>query len=714
MDPGRGADADESRAGLAPRVAATMAVLTAALVVADVVLGVTMPDAVPRDTYSRSQLVLIVPVVASGAVATVLAYRRPQNQVGWLLGVFVLLFPLGSMSSNYLDHGLYASDVPQALVAPLGLVSTFVGAAFANVLIQLSLTFPDGHLVSRRWRAVSWLNAVSGAAWLVSVLDPNAVGDTHRHLANPIGLAGGQDALGTIAAIQSLALLTLVIVALASLVVRFRRADHDVRQQVKWFGAGMVVTGVGIALGSGTSQGSFPTSPLGLASLAIGLGALPVTIGIAVLRYRLYDIDVVINRALVYGVLALFITVIYVGIVVGVGTLIGSGTKPNLALSILATAVVAVGFQPVRERLQKVANRLVYGKRATPYEVLSEFSTRVAESYAGQEVLPRMARVLADGTGAEHATVWLRSAQQLKPAATYPDDIAGYEPLTVSDGRLPEFPQAPRAVAVRHQDELLGALTVTKRRGESLTPIEEKLLDDLAHQAGLVLKNVGLTADLEARLDELRASRQRLVAAQDQERRRLERNLHDGAQQHLVALKVKLGLAEMLLLKDPDNARALLVDLKGDADEALETLRDLARGIYPPLLADRGLATALEAQARKATLPVTVEAEDLGRFPQEVESAIYFCCLEALQNVQKYAGAARASVTLTQSGGHVRFSVSDDGGGFDAETTTRGAGLQNMADRLDALGREIVIESSAGRGTTVAGTIPSAAAGAAA
>jgi len=683
-----------------------MAALTAALLVADVLLGVTMPSAVPRDTYSRSQLVLVVPIIASSVVAFVLAYRKPKNQVGWLLGVFVLFLPLGSTGSNYLDHGLYGLDVPRALIVPLGLTAVFVGGVFAHVLIQLALTFPDGHLLSRRWRVVAWVNAAVGGSWVASLFDPSAVGDSHRQLPNPLGLTGAQDVVTTIGVVQFFIVGVLLILTLASLVIRFRRADHDVRQQVKWFGAGVVVTGVGVSLGSGTSQGSFPTSPLGLTWLAIGFSALPVAIGIAVLKYRLYDIDVVISRALVYGVLALFITAIYVGIVVGVGTLIGSSGKPNLALSILATAVVAVGFQPVRERLQKVANRLVYGARATPYEVLSQFSTRVSESYAGQEVLPRMARVLADGTGAEHATVWLRSAQQLRPAATHPDDVAGYEPLTIRDGQLPEFPQAPRAVAVRHQGELLGALTVTKRRGESLTPIEEKLLDDLAHQAGLVLKNVGLSADLEARLDELRASRQRLVAAQDHERRRLERNLHDGAQQHLVALKIKLGLAETLLLKDPESATALIGDLKGDADEALETLRDLARGIYPPLLADRGLAAALEAQARKATVPVAVEGEGLGRFSQEVESAVYFCCLEALQNVQKYAGAGAATVSLAKAGGHLRFSVSDDGGGFDAETATRGAGLQNMADRLDALGGEIAIESSIGRGTTVSGTIP--------
>ena len=253
---------------------------------------------------------------------------------------------------------------------------------------------------------------------------------------------------------------------------------------------------------------------------------------------------------------------------------------------------------------------------------------------------------------------------------------------------------------------MLGALSIVKRRGESLTPVEEKLLDDLAHQAGLVLKNVGLTADLQRRLDELRASRQRLVSAQDAERRRLERNLHDGAQQHLVALKVKLGLAEMIALKDPEKAKATLQQLKADADEALETLRDLARGIYPPLLAEKGLPTALESQARKATVPVAVDADGVGRYPQELEAAVYFCVLEALQNVQKYAGASQATVRLRETGVMLQFEVDDDGVGFEIDRARKGAGLTNMQDRLDALGGSLVIERRTPSGTRVSAALP--------
>jgi signal transduction histidine kinase len=261
---------------------------------------------------------------------------------------------------------------------------------------------------------------------------------------------------------------------------------------------------------------------------------------------------------------------------------------------------------------------------------------------------------------------------------------------------------------------VLGALSLSKRTGESLTPVEENLLTHLAGQAGLVLKNVGLTADLQARLVELRASRQRLVSAQDEERRRLERNLHDGAQQHLVAIKVKLGLAEMLASRDPEKARATIVQLKGDADEALATLRDLARGIYPPLLAEKGLGAALESQARKATVPVTVDADGTGRYSQDVEAAVYFSVLEALQNVQKYAQASQATVRLREEDGMLRFDVADDGEGFDVTTTAKGSGLINMTDRVDALDGAVQLTSEPGRGTRLSGSLPVAAVGAAA
>jgi signal transduction histidine kinase len=408
-----------------------------------------------------------------------------------------------------------------------------------------------------------------------------------------------------------------------------------------------------------------------------------VAIGVAILKFRLYDIDVVIKKTVVYAILAAFITVVYVAVVVGIGTLVG--TSGNVVLSAVAAAVVALAFQPARRRAQRVADRLVYGERATPYEVLSGFSERLAETYSVEDVLPRMARVLADGVGAT-VTIVLGGGSSPTTVAAWPLDVAS--------------PGAERrAFAVRHQGQHLGSIEVATPTNEPLDPAREKLVADVAAQAGLVLRNAAL-------IEDLRASRQRLVSAQDQERRRIERNIHDGAQQQLVALAVKLKLADTLVGTDEERAHAMLADLQTETTRALEDLRDLARGIYPPLLADKGLGPALESQARKSAMPVSVQTDGIGRYPQEAEAAVYFSCLEALQNVAKYAEASTATARLAETDGLLTFEVHDDGRGFDPAAVSRGSGLQGIADRLAALGGVIDIRSTPGSGTILAGRLP--------
>ena len=660
------------------------------------------PAAVPADQrISTAQLGFLFASMMFSIVGLVVARRQPINAIGWLLLTIGICIPLGS-SNEYIVNAQYApASFPAA--AWVHLIGRMASLLAIPVMLTSFLLFPDGRLLSPRWRWFVWLAvALASVLEIALTIDPSTSGSGPG---SPIGLHA---AVGSyrVASTLGAGLLVIAVAGVVSLVLRYRRGTAETRQQLKWVLAALVwfVACLLFALGSP----ALLHAPIWLTDIVVALGypVLPISIGFAVLKYRLYDIDVVISRTLVYGALAAFITAVYVGIVVGAGTLVGSGGKPNLALSIVATAIVAVAFQPARERLQRIANRLVYGKRATPYEVLSRFSERVAETYAADEALPRMARVLGEGTGAERAEVWLRAGETLRPAAAWPAEANRHSLLPVTGQAFPEIPDADRAVAVRHQGELLGALTVTKRAGESLTPVEEKLLDDLAHQAGLVLRNVGLTAELLQRLEDLRASRQRLVAAQDEERRRLERNLHDGAQQNLVALKVKLGLVEMLADKDPARARTLIAEVKSDADEALETLRDLARGIYPPLLAEKGLGAAVGSQARKATIPVTVEAGSVGRHLPEMEAVVYFCCLEALQNVQKYGSASQATVRISEADGELSFEVEDDGCGFDTATTKRGSGLQNMEDRLDAVGGSLIVASVLGRGTTIAGSIP--------
>ena len=270
--------------------------------------------------------------------------------------------------------------------------------------------------------------------------------------------------------------------------------------------------------------------------------------------------------------------------------------------------------------------------------------------------------------------------------------------MTAVGETLPELPGS-FAAEVRHQGELLGALTVSMPVNDPLDPARERLVRDLAAQAGPVLANVRL-------IEELRASRQRMVAAQDEGRRRLERNIHDGAQQQLVALSVKIRLADSMIDRDAAKAHEMLSQIQADANDALETLRDLARGIYPPLLADKGLSAALAAQGRKASLPVTLDADGIGRYPAETEATVYFCVLEAMQNVAKYAQASGIELRLRTSNGALNFKVQDDGVGFDPHRHTPGTGIQGMQDRLDAVGGSLQVSSAAGEGTIVIGSVP--------
>ena len=697
----RGMGKDRSR--LALTAALAMTALSAGLLVAWAVVNLTMPATVPADDSNHGSLVFGLPEVVGIAMALLLTVRRPENPVGWLLGATMIVLTLLQFGPDYQYHTLYGRDLPAALLVPLELASNLGWAAgFPILLVAIPLVFPDGRLLSRRWRGVMWATgAVATLGVAAAVFDPTPLGDAKRHVPNPIGVPGAHDVLTFLdAGVYTILLVLLMAATVVSLVVRYRRAGADLRRQLRWFIAGVTLAIISM-LGAFITLFSTPS----LVGISIGFTALPVGIGISVLKYRLYEIDVVINRTVLFATMAGFITLVYIAIVVGIGSVVGGSGRASLFLSVLATAIVGVAFQPVFGRARRVANRLVYGKRATPYEVLSDLSDQLGETYAATDLLPRMARTLAEATGATKVEVWLRAGPEVRSAAVWPPDAPGSRPVAVTGQLLPVLGTAT-AVAVRHQGELLGALSLAKRAGESLTPMEQKLVADLAAQAGLMLKNVGLAADLQVRLEELRASRQRLVTAQDAERRRIERDLHDGAQQHLVALKIKLGLLKSLTLKDPGRAAELAGEVALDADEALATLRDLARGIYPPLLADQGLVAALRSQATKASLPMEVTAEGVDRYPQETEAAVYFCCLEALQNVAKYARASRATVHLSGVNGSLHFVVQDDGAGFDPAQTARGSGVTNMTDRIDALGGSLELVSAPGSGTTVSGSLP--------
>jgi signal transduction histidine kinase len=496
------------------------------------------------------------------------------------------------------------------------------------------------------------------------------------------------------------------------LVIRYRRAGPDQRQHVSWLvkllAAMVLMSALGLA---GSGIGGYAWILMALAILVDAFGVLigiPAATAIAVLTFGLYDVGVVVKKTIVYGLLvaAMVLFLIFVlfflsPLAFGTGGSDGGQLGRIIWGGLLGLLAVAAAWGPVK----RTARRAVFGRRATPYEVIGEFAERLGEAYSTDDVLPRTADILRASTGADTTRVWLRVGEELRPAAAAPSGAAPDRPIALTDvGELPELPG--RSFPVRHQGELLGAFTVEMPVSEPLSRTSERLIADLATQAGLVLRNVRLTEELKASIEELRASRQRIVTAQDTRARKLERDIHDGAQQQLVALSVKLGLTEQLFARDPEKARTILAELKGDATDALETLRDLARGIFPPLLADKGLTAALESQAGKAAVPTIVESDEVGRFSPEVEAAVYFCTLEALQNVAKYSNASGASVRLAAPNGHLTFQVQDDGVGFDSGSAGRGTGLQGMADRLEALGGSLEIRSVVGEGTTVLGRIP--------
>jgi signal transduction histidine kinase len=655
-------------------------------------------------------LMYVLSFASFPVIGYVIATRRPENAIGWLMLGMGAFFGVSATISS-LGWYLFHTGRSDAGLVFLAIDSPSWVPVVVLPITFVILLFPDGHLPSPRWRWFAWgVGICLAIVYLSILLDPNTFLDSDlERFTSPLGI----EALAPILEVTEGLILVIpiaVLGSLAGLIVRFRRSSGVERLQMRWLLSAAAVVAILytvtilVSIGGGWGTGDEPAWLLVFQGAAVvSFALIPIAIGVSVLRYRLFDLDLVINKALLVGALAVFITIVYVAIVVGVGTLVGNEASPFL--SAVAAAVVALAFQPLRRRAQRIADRLVFGKRATPYEVLSEFSEHVGHTYANDELLPRMARALAEGTGAARADVWVRSGEELRPEAAWPADAAALpgRPVAGAEG---EVTGTSMFEPVRHQGELLGALSIEKRPGESLTATEEKLVADLAAQAGLVLRNAGLTQELLRTIEELRTSRQRLVTAQDEERRKLERNLHDGAQQQLVALTVKLGLLERLVERDPSQAKEIAGQLQGDATDALEELRDLARGIYPPLLADKGLVAALESQARKSVVPVAIEAAGIGRYAREAEAAVYFSCLEALQNVAKYASASRAVIALADGDGRLRFTVTDDGVGFDRAASTFGTGLQGIADRLAALGGEVEVTSNPGAGTTVAGSLP--------
>ena len=640
--------------------------------------------------------------------------RRGTNLAGWIFE----LVGLGIVALNAMLTFAYVGVAVPGTVPAVGLWAIVDEYAIFSLALlpMLWLLFPDGKPPTPRWGVLVrvYFGALAVVA-AVAVLMPgplNNLVDFGIIYLNPVGRSWIADVGGAVMAAGMITVFAIIVGSVFATRRRFKRADGEERQRLRWLRfvisiavvlllisfLGSLVFAVIVGEDAGPAE-DWSGILFALLALTLAIG-LPAAYLIAIFRYGLWDLDVVIRKTVIVGVVAITLTVVGVGLLLLLPFLtfgVGGSLDAEALIPILIGLVLGVLFGPIRRRARRVADRVVYGRRATPYEVLSTFGDRLSETFSADDVLPRMAQVLAQATGAETAVVWLRVGAELRPTAVWPD--AAVSPELVAVERDTAVAEGVALTEVRHQGELLGALSVAMPANDPLDPARQQLVADLAAQAGLVLRNVRL-------IEELRASRQRLVAAQDEERRKLERDIHDGVQQQLVALSVQLRLAEQLTERDPERARTVLAGLQGQATDALDDLRDLARGIYPPLLADQGLAAALGAQARKAVVPTTIDADGIGRYARDVEATVYFCTLEAMNNIAKYAAASSATISLSQRDGTLAFEVRDDGRGFDLDATPTGTGLVGIADRLDALGGRLTIESRPGDGTTVRGDVP--------
>jgi signal transduction histidine kinase len=644
----------------------------------------------------------MVALTVIAVVGAVVASRQPRNPIGWIFGVIALFLGLLILFSHVYWSVALGQAEPSVGATVIAWIATWIWIPpMLLAMTLLPLYFPTGRPPTPRWRWVEWLVAAAGPSLFVgTAFVPGEFED--YAVDNPFAPGG---LLGEVLLVTGWVgfamMMTAGLGAAASLVVRFRRSVDVERQQIKW----VVSTVVLFVVIFVTPTEDIAGNDVGFASLLLGLMIIAIGVAVSILRYRLYDIDVVINKAVVFVALAGFITAVYAAVVVGLGRLLPVG-QGNLGLAIAATALVAVAFEPVRVRVQHWANRLVYGNRATPYETLAAMTGKIGESADSGSALSEAARLLADGTGAAQAVVWVAHEGMLVPRATAGDSTDIPAPLTVDGNQLPELDGA-LVQAVRHEGQLVGALSLAKRPGEGVSSADRRLVEELAGQAALLLANTRLRSRLSDRLDELRTSRQRMLVAQDRARHTLERDLHDGAQQELVALKVKLGLARTIATREgaPEMAEHL-ADAAGIADLAVDTLRDVARGIYPPLLESEGLASALSAQARRADLAVTVLDRTGTRYTREVEATAYFCIREALRNATTHAHAEHAHIELDGSAESLVVVVSDDGIGFDPGATRHGDGLTHMHDRADAAGGTLVVASQPGHGTTITLTLP--------
>ncbi len=649
--------------------------------------------------------------VGFGSLVWLTIDTEVRNGVVWALvgaASFGALFAAGFAVIVVWGHGSFPEftvDVAEGLTpagVPLPVALAMQPAVwawlpvFCLILALGLLRFPDGKLPSSRWRWASRYSvitmslAVGFSIWLVrpsvtqSVLDPPDSAFDRLDLQ----ISETLDVLAIFGAVFGI----------AALVVRYRRSSGIVRRQIRWIGWGATFLSMAVIWALVTEKTSLTGT--GAVAMAAGEVLLIAAFAMAITKYRLYEIDVVVSRTVAYLSLAVVISALYGAAVLAYIFVFGDesqrGGDLGLTLPLGATALVAIVFEPIRARLQRWANRIVYGRRAAPTEVLSQLTSQLSDTSAGAG-LEGLAQLLRDGTAAETAVVWLRVAERLRAEASSPADVPTHPSDIGVDDDMPNS-EFQLSVPVVHGGELLGALSIAKPRAHPVTPADEDLLADVAAGAGLLLRNLRLNAELVQRADQLQGSRRRLIAAHDAARHRLERDLHDGAQQQVVALKVKLGLAQNLAGREgAADLTERIASLAAGTQEAVDAMRTVARGIYPPLLEAEGLGPALAATTRTVQLQIRIESKDIPRYSRQVEETIYFCVLAAL-NRGEMAGAKSAEVKIQGDNTWLSVAVTFD-------SANGGTKFTALEDRVDAFGGTLAVVPSE-EGTAITLQLP--------